>query len=72
LLQGREGSPAEIHHLRAGKGLAQRSDDDHALPLCPLHHRTGGFGMAFHAGKRTWEKRFGAEAELLKEVNARI
>lgn len=33
-------SPAEIHHVRAGLGMAQRN---HArvIPLCHTHHRTG-------------------------------
>ena len=58
--------PAEIHHLRAGMGMGQRSAD--VIPLCPEHHRTGGHGIAFHAGRKTWEARFGTEVELLQKT----
>ena len=58
--------PAEIHHLRAGMGMGQRSAD--VIPLCPEHHRTGGHGVAFHAGRKTWETQFGTETELLQET----
>lgn len=54
--------PAEIHHLRTGVGMAQKSDK--VIPLCPHHHRHGGHGQAFHAGKRKWESKFGTEMEL--------
>lgn len=61
-------SPAEIHHIRSGQGLGQRASHAEALPLCPHHHRQGGHGEAFHAGKRTWQARFGTERELLAQV----
>ena len=32
----------EIHHLREGMGMGQRNDYLNAIPLCPIHHRTGG------------------------------
>ena len=67
LRQGRY-SPAEIHHLRAGLGLSQKASPFRVLPLCPIHHRTGGRGTAFHAGRRTWETRLGSEEELLEEI----
>jgi len=58
----------EIHHVRTGRGMGQRSDHFHVLPLCHAHHRTGGHGVALHAGQRTWEANFGTEAELLEQV----
>ena len=61
-------SPAAIHHIRKGKGLGQRSDHWHVLPLCPPHHQTGPIGIAFHAGRKTWEERYGHEDELLAQV----
>lgn len=60
--------PAEIHHLRAGMGMAQRNTNFNVIPLCPLHHRTGGYGTAFHAGRKAFEQNFGTEEELLKRV----
>jgi len=59
-------TPAEIHHLRSGAGIAQRSDNSRAIPLCHLHHRNGGYGVAFHAGPREFERLFGTEEELLE------
>lgn len=60
--------PAEIHHLRTGMGMAQRNSNFNVIPLCPLHHRTGGYGTAFHAGRKAFEQNFGTEEELLKRV----
>lgn len=58
----------EIHHVRMDNGLGQRSSHFDVLPLCHIHHRTGGHGVAFHAGRQTWEREFGTEAELLAQV----
>ncbi len=65
-------TPAEIHHPRAGAGTGQKSDHKRAIPLCPPHHRTGGFGVAIHAGQETWEKSYGTEEQLLAQVLALI
>lgn len=62
--------PAEIHHLRTGVGLGQRSGK--VIPLCPSHHRTGGHGVAYHAGKRLFEANFGTELELFNKVEAML
>ncbi len=62
-------TPAEIHHVRWGQGAAQRASHFKVLPLCPHHHRAGGYGEAFHAGQQAWEKRFGREAALLEYIN---
>lgn len=71
LRMGQGTTPPEntaIHHLRTGMGMGQRNDDENAIPLCPAHHQTGGYGVAIHAGQKTWEKNFGTELELLGEV----
>ncbi|QDL31469.1 Ref family recombination enhancement nuclease [Serratia liquefaciens] len=65
-------SPAEIHHLRKGCGVGQRSSHRRAIPLCPPHHRTGGHGVAIHAGQKTWEKIYGSEEELLEQVKREL
>ena len=65
-------SPAEIHHIRTGQGTAQRADHKKTLPLCPPHHRTGGHGIAIHAGQKTWEKNYGTETELLEQVISEV
>ena len=61
-------SPAEIHHIRSGVGMGQKAHYAKVLPLCPRHHRTGGYGVAFYAGPRAWTNTFGPEEELLNLV----
>ena len=63
------GTPAEIHHVRFDQGASQRASHFKILPLCSHHHRNGGYGEAFHAGQRIWEKRFGTERELLNDIS---
>ena len=63
-------SPCEIHHLRTGVGAGQKADFRNAVGLCHRHHRTGGYGVAIHAGIRGFIKTVGMnETELLNEVN---
>lgn len=57
-------TPAEIHHLRHGMGLAQRNSNCNVIPLCPEHHRgsTGYHGL----GRRAFERMYGVtELDLL-------
>jgi hypothetical protein len=61
-------SPAEIHHVRFGNGMGQR-DHDRIIPLCPNHHRIGGYGVALHAGKKAFERKYGTEYYLLEQTN---
>lgn len=64
--------PAEIHHPRFLAGAGQRAAHMSSIPLCPKHHRTGGFGLSIHSGKRTWEAKFGTEAELLELTHKKL
>lgn len=61
-------SPAGIHHVRAGVGMGQRSPHTRVLGLCCAHHQTGGYGVAYHAGRQAWEAAYGTEEELLEET----
>lgn len=65
---GYQDTPAEIHHIRSGAGGGQRSSNLRVLPLCPAHHRQGGYGVAYHAGRLAWEAAFGTELALLARV----
>lgn len=65
-------TPAEIHHCSKGTGLSVRADNFHVIPLCAIHHRQGGHGVAIHAGRQTWEKNYGTEPELLAQVNTEL
>ena len=60
-------TPAELHHIRHGAGMGQKSD--RIIPLCSEHHRLGGWGVAIHAGQKTWEASFGTESELADIVD---
>lgn len=60
--------PACVHHLKTGMGMGQRASNFQTIPLCPTHHQNGGFGVAFHAGSREWQKNHGTETELLAQV----
>jgi hypothetical protein len=63
------GTPAEVHHLRDGQGMAQRAPDDEAIPLCPEHHR-GRHGL-HGLGTRGFAERYGiTERELLELVRS--
>lgn len=65
-------TPAEIHHIRQGAGMGRRNSHFETIPLCPMHHRTGGYGVAFHAGAKVWQELYGYERDLLKEVMGMI
>ena len=60
-------SPAEAHHIN-NNTMGKRASNYEVIPLCCLHHRLGGHGVAVHAGRKTWESNFGTEKELLKQV----
>lgn len=61
-------SPAEVHHSRAGVGKGQKAHYSKTIPLCPLHHRTGGYGVAFHSGPEEFERRYGSQSELVLQT----
>lgn len=66
--QGTPGTPAEIHHPRAGTGAGIRASNFDAIPLCPMHHRgTAGLSVpSIHGSKNAFIETFGTEAELLE------
>ena len=58
---------AEVHHLREGAGMAQRSSDWISVGLCVEHHRgeTGLHGL----GTREFERRYKlTELDLLADT----
>ena len=68
---GTPGTPAEIHHLRSGVGMAQRSSHYRAIPLCPEHHRgkTGFHGLGMRAFQAKYEV---GEEDLLALAMSKI
>ncbi|WP_454889500.1 Ref family recombination enhancement nuclease [Serratia quinivorans] len=66
-------TPAEVHHVRAGQGAAQRASWKKVLPLCPDHHRLGMNGkIAIHRGAKTFSAKYGSEVELLHIVESLV
>lgn len=63
--------PVEVHHL-TGAGMALRASHYDTIPLCAQHHRTGGYGVAIHAGQKTWEAKFGLQRDLLERVRQEL
>ena len=59
------GGFAEVHHITTGVGMGQRASHYETIALCPEHHRTGGHGVAIHAGIKTWEALYGTEIDIL-------
>ncbi|WP_340615222.1 Ref family recombination enhancement nuclease [Xenorhabdus thailandensis] len=64
-------SPAEIHHVRTGQGMAQRAEHFSVLPLCPRHHRAC-YPTGFYAAPKTWQAFHGTEIELLEQVKTEV
>jgi len=62
-----EGVQCEIHHIGNG-AMGKRASNYEVIGLCHIHHRTGGNGVAVHAGRKTWEDNFGTEQELLSQT----
>lgn len=63
---GYDGTPAELHHIRAGQGWG-RPDNFHVIPTCPEHHRgkTGIHGL----GTKGFVRHYGfTEQDLLNDV----
>ena len=56
------GMPPEVHHVRRN---GEKRNNLKVIPLCPSHHRTGGHGVAIHAGRITWEENFGSDLYYL-------
>lgn len=73
-LNGTPGTPPEIHHIRAGVGMGQRSSHYRAIPLCHAHHRGTMHPEvpSIHRDKVEFERAFGTEEQLLEFVNSRL
>lgn len=57
-------TPAAIHHT---DGHTKPDAHLKVLPLCYFHHQ-GEYGTGLHSGRVEWERKFGTQAELLKQV----
>lgn len=66
------GQPAQLHHATGNKSMSQKNSNYDVLPLCVLHHTSGGHGIAIHAGVKTWEANFGSQKDLLEQVKKEV
>jgi hypothetical protein len=68
------GGAAIAHHIRSGQssGMGKKASDFHTIPLCGDHHTDGGYGIAYHAGPRIWQERYGSEIDLLVQTTAML
>lgn len=56
-LLGYGDTPAQLHHVREGQGMAQRASDWLVIPLCREHHqgKNGIHGHGFEAMNKLTE-----------------
>lgn len=47
-------TPAQLHHVREGQGMAQRAPDWLVVPLCDRHHANSS-PDGIHGGRRAWK-----------------
>ena len=59
----------EIHHVRK-LATSKKRKRAPKIGLCYMHHRTGGYGVALHAGEEKFEEKFGSVLGMLEEVNS--
>ena len=67
--RGIHNTPAEIHHIRMGQGMQQRSEHWLTVPLCPEHHR-GPHGI--HGDRQAFKLAKVDELDLLAVVIERL
>lgn len=67
------GTPGEIHHIREGQGLSQRSSWWDVICLCTGHHRGGvQVKTAVHTEYKKFTAEYGTETELLELTKKNI
>ena len=47
-------TPAQVHHLREGQGMAQRASNWLTVPLCDKHHSNAS-PDGIHGQRRAWK-----------------
>lgn len=62
---GQPGTPAQLHHPRAGVGMAQRQSDWLVIPLCEYHH-TGSKG--WHGTRDDFKRHNTNELDILADT----
>ena len=63
------GRPNQVHHIREGQGMGQRSSHFLTIPLCAEHH-TGP--MSIHGARQWFQDTHGTELDMLARTIAKI
>ncbi len=73
-LDGNPGTLAEMHHIREGKGMAQRASHFECIPLCPAHHRGTMHPVvpSVHLSPAAFKAEYGTEYDLMTKVRALV
>lgn len=64
-------TPAQLHHIRSGQGMAQRASDWLVVPLCDVHHANHSTD-GIHGGRRAWRLAHVDEIDALADTIERI
>ena len=64
-------TPAQVHHLREGQGMAQRGSNWITVPLCDKHHANSS-PDGIHGGRRAWKLAQVDEIDALADTIERL
>ena len=64
-------TPAQIHHLREGQGMAQRGSHWTVIPLCDRHHANSS-SDGIHGGRKAWKLAQVDEMDALSDTIERL
>jgi hypothetical protein len=64
-------TPAQVHHLREGQGMAQRGSNWITVPLCDRHHANSS-PDGIHGGRKAWKLAQVDEIDALADTIERL
>jgi hypothetical protein len=64
-------TPAQLHHVREGQGMAQRASDWLVVPLCDKHHANSS-PDGIHGGRKAWKLAQVDEMDALADTLERL
>ena len=64
-------TPAQVHHLRDGEGMAQRGSHWLTVPLCERHHANSS-PDGIHGGRAEWKRHQADEWDALADTIQRL
>lgn len=64
-------TPAQVHHVRLGQGMAQRASHFLTVPLCERHHANSS-PDGIHGGRAEWRRHGLDEMDALADTIERL